>query len=361
MALSCAELRLRLDADERLDALEVREHAAGCVDCHRALERWRSVMGAMRSWSEEPPPPFLHTRIMSELRAAAKGERHGWRAWFAQRPVWASSALAAAFVLVVASVVMLRAPQETHAPESPSVERGPMPVAPPAAVEHRLAPGESEHGRDLGQPQALENGPAQKREAPRLRKQALPAEPQPEKEVFRDAELRAEPRSRQSEALRDVERAVSGGSARAPAPLAESGPAVDEVRAAGTKVAPDEQATTRPSARAFEVARAKTALVRLRARIVPLAGGPSRSVEVSPALLAAGPCLIDVDERGRPQVATAPAKPGAGRGVSANGRSDAAQLSGELSDERTLAQDDRRAIESLKLSPGRYRLERIDE
>ena len=143
MALTCAELCQRLDADERLDGADVREHVASCVQCRRALERWRAVTGELRVWSEELPPPFLHARIMAGVRASAEAQPRGWRVWLSHRPLWASSALAAAFVLVVASVVMLRAPLVTQTPASLDATRGGAPSAGPAAPPHALTASES--------------------------------------------------------------------------------------------------------------------------------------------------------------------------------------------------------------------------
>jgi hypothetical protein len=404
MALSCAELRQRLDADERLDASDVREHAAGCVDCRRALERWRAAAFEMRAWSEESLPPFLHARIMAGLRGgASEGERRGWRAWLGRRPVWASSALAAAFVLVVASVVMLRAPQVAQAPERLGPARGPMSAAQPAPSEHPLEASEGasasgvetkrsrasrsaeETARERSDLAALQTSrPAPlAREAPQRKKQLLESEPKQEidRGVSLSDDLRAsqkealhrdEPRLRQAEAPREVERApvsappppqsqVSGGTANPPPPRAAASPAAGELGVTESDSAPREHAAGRAPAPKGDVFKAKAVASRIRARLVPLAGGLSRSVEVSPALLAAGPRLIDVDAQGRPQGAAEPAKPGADRGISTNSRRDTARLSGALGDERVLAPEDRQAIEALGLTSGRYRLERADE
>jgi hypothetical protein len=384
MALSCAELRQRLDADERLDASDVREHAAGCVDCRRALERWCAAAFEMRAWSEESLPPFLHARIMAGLRGASEGERRGWRAWFGRRPVWASSALAAAFVLVVASVVMLRAPQVAQAPEH-GPTRGPMSAAQPAPSEHPLEAieGESASGVETRRSRASRSAEETAREAPQRKKQLLESEPKQEidRSVSLSDDLRAsqkealhrdETRLRQAEAPREVERApvsappppqsqVSGGTANPPPPGGAASPAAGELGVTESDSAPREHAAGRAPAPKGDASKAKTVASRIRARLVPLAGGLSRSVAVSPALLAAGPRLIDVDAQGRPQRAADPAKPGADRGISTNGRRDTARLSGALGDERVLAPEDRQAIEALGLTSGRYRLERADE
>jgi hypothetical protein len=382
MALSCGEVRQRLDTDEALDAADVREHVAACAECRRALERWRAVAGELRVWAEASPPAFLHTRVMAGLRSAAEVEPRGWRAWFRQRPVWASSAMAAAFVLVVASVVLLRAPQVTQMPEAQGTAERPMAAGPTAASERPIATGEGEQKRAAEPQRPRTMDQVDKRGATQPSAPAPKVATQAKKDVERDVWLSRGSSSGQEEAARrdelGLERSqapaaaknapaaapegrVSAGIAEAPASPADFGLADDEATTRSATTAAHEHGSDRAPAQALVMSRAKTSATRVRARLVPLAGGPVRLVEVSPALLAGAPQLVEVDAAGRLRLVVGAAKPTAPAGVSLNGRRDEARLSGGPGDERAFAKEDRSAIEALGLTPGRYRLERIDE
>ena len=377
MALSCAELRQRLDADEALDAADVRAHVAGCAECRRALERWRAVTGELRVWAEAPPPAFLHARVMAGLRAAPERERQSWRGWFARRPVWASSALAAVLVAVVVSVTVRHSPTVARVSETVGAAGGGQPANAPGSLPALLTAGASERKSELARGQSLATRLTQEKETLGLQKQRAEPEARPKKEKGSRVPLNDGLGERDQEALRhaetpqEVKRAAvpapaprswaPGSAAGAPASRFESGAAVAEVQAIAATAAPHEDALERAPAQEPNASRAKAAAPRVHARLVPLAGGPARRVEVSAALLASAPQFVDVDAAGRLRLVVDATEPVARAGVSLNGRRDDARLSGGLSDERALTQDDRQAIESLKLSPGRYRLEKIEE
>jgi len=377
MALSCAELRQRLDADDAVDAADVRAHVAGCAECRRALERWRAVTGELRVWAEAPPPAFLHARVMAGLRAAPERERQSWRGWFARRPVWASSALAAVLVAVVVSVTVRHSPTVARVPEPAGTADGEQPANAPESPPALLTAGASERNSELARGQSLATRLTQAEETSRLQKRRVEPEAQPKKEKGSRVPLNDGLGERDQEALRHAEapqemkraavpapapqRWASGSAAGAPASRVESAPAMAEVQAIAATAAQHEDALDRAPAQEPNASRAKAAAPRMHARLVPLAGGPARPVEVSAALLASAPQFVDVDAAGRLRLFVDATEPVARAGVSLNGRRDDARLSGGLSDERALANEDRRAIEALGLTPGRYRLEKIEE
>lgn len=162
---------------------------------------------------------------------------------------------------------------------------------------------------------------------------------------------------------------------RAPAAAAPAQSRVAREQRVDAGVGAEREASGRPSARAApaetedvsasiegaSVPRAKAASRRVRCRLLPLAGGPTRTVDLSPAILAQRMPLIDVDAEGRIRLVSPAQARGIAAGVAAaeGRRKDASALDEEQP--FTLGAGDGTALDALALAPGRYRIERVDE
>ncbi len=135
MALTCADLRRRIDQDEPLETIEVRQHLAGCTDCRRALERWQQVAAKLGEWRREEPPAFLHSRLMAHLpeQARDRGGRGAWRGRLVR--FWWGPTLATALLV---GVLVGRTPREPRPIMAPSLGAEPTPV--PSAPQSTTAP-----------------------------------------------------------------------------------------------------------------------------------------------------------------------------------------------------------------------------
>lgn len=101
--MTCDELRQRLLADQELPEA-ARAHLASCHGCRAASERWFAVRAALRTGRSEPPPPFLHARIMAGVRAQPQKAPAWWRR--VPQAAWAGTAVAVLIVGVVVTQVV---------------------------------------------------------------------------------------------------------------------------------------------------------------------------------------------------------------------------------------------------------------
>jgi hypothetical protein len=89
--MTCEELLRLLDEDGPLGSAEAKAHLHECPECRAAADWWQSARRELHDMREEPTPPFLHARIMAQVRAAAVAPRPWWRA--VPRAAWAGPAL----------------------------------------------------------------------------------------------------------------------------------------------------------------------------------------------------------------------------------------------------------------------------
>lgn len=103
--MTCDQVGRLLAEGTRLPE-EAGAHLAGCPDCRAAAQRWAALRRELAALREEPEPPFLHPRIMAAVRQAAAPALPWWRR--VPRAAWASAALAAVLVGVLATQGVLR-------------------------------------------------------------------------------------------------------------------------------------------------------------------------------------------------------------------------------------------------------------
>jgi hypothetical protein len=379
MALSCAEFLRHLDEDEAetLASAEMRDHAAACPACRVALERRLAIAGEMRAWAEEPPPAFLHTRLMAELRAARAPERRARGSWWAWRPLWVSSALAVAVVVVAAGLTLLRPLASIQVKEDAGASRTQAPArmaavpAPPPSVSEHATGGHDEDERDTAQRAPLATSrprPAPERAAGRLEERDAKLEAKQKNELARGADAGDAAVMQREDAPRD---ALTFRGAAAPPPQSRAareqgveGGVGAERSPSGQPAGPAAVAETEGAPAPIEkasVSRAKETSRRVHCRLFPLAGGPTRTVDVSPALLGQRTSLIDVDTEGRIRLVPNAQEFGIVAGVAAaEGRRKRVSAQDE-EQPLTLGAGDRTALDALALAPGRYRIERVDE
>ena len=109
MALTCDDLRRLIDEEEPLDTAGAREHLDGCPECRTIVRRWTQVTAELTDIAGEPPPAFLHGRVMAHVRTARAAPKRLW---------WAP---ALATALLVAVVGLWRPPfPSTQPSRSPS-------------------------------------------------------------------------------------------------------------------------------------------------------------------------------------------------------------------------------------------------
>ena len=189
--MRCEELRRELDETGEITSPAARDHLAACADCARAVALWEEARATLRELDQEATPPFLHARVMANLRAAERerlAPRRPWR--LAARSV---AALAAVLAISFAGWIVWRVAPETPVPvEVPAApragERAPEPepvTLPPPLPEVPPAPA------TVSPPRAPSTRPA----PAALREAAAPAEeamPVPEEEEAKPAAV-AEP------------------------------------------------------------------------------------------------------------------------------------------------------------------------
>jgi len=97
--MTCEEFLRLLDDEAPMTVGDAAAHLAGCPACQRALERAQEVRRELRAMREEPPPPFLHARLMAHLAADRAARRPWWNV--AVRPAWASAAIVVLLLVAV--------------------------------------------------------------------------------------------------------------------------------------------------------------------------------------------------------------------------------------------------------------------
>lgn len=83
--------------------LALEGHLAGCAECRQKLAGQRELVDLVRAKAPRfTAPPFLKTRLLTQLRAEAPTETAPW--WRRLAPAWATAGVAAVACLVVVSV-----------------------------------------------------------------------------------------------------------------------------------------------------------------------------------------------------------------------------------------------------------------
>jgi len=76
------------------DRAELERHLERCRPCQDELDQLRADQQVLQAVETAPPPPYLRTRVMAEIRSRATSS--------APRPAWARVLAIAATVVVVA-------------------------------------------------------------------------------------------------------------------------------------------------------------------------------------------------------------------------------------------------------------------
>lgn len=101
--MKCRTFLDLLDAGKLEGRGDALDHARECEQCSKALEQWNQAQVEFRKMREEDPPPFLHSRILANVRSAAGKEPvRGWAFWSRNR--WAVPALAVFLVVLLGGV-----------------------------------------------------------------------------------------------------------------------------------------------------------------------------------------------------------------------------------------------------------------
>ena len=101
--MTCEEFIRLMDEDGPVTAGEAGAHLASCAACEEAYGRWQAIRQGFKSLKEEPPPPFLHTRVMAHVRTAAPAPKP-WAFFTWSRVPWAGPLLAAALLVLLGGV-----------------------------------------------------------------------------------------------------------------------------------------------------------------------------------------------------------------------------------------------------------------
>ncbi|MFI5165228.1 MAG: hypothetical protein ACHQQS_01265 [Thermoanaerobaculales bacterium] len=98
--MTCEEFLRLLDDEQPPTSGEAAAHLASCPACRRAWERAQAMRRELRAMREDsPPPPFLHSRVMANVRAERAARRPWWN--MVARPAWAGAALVALLLVMV--------------------------------------------------------------------------------------------------------------------------------------------------------------------------------------------------------------------------------------------------------------------
>jgi hypothetical protein len=368
MALSCDQFRKRLDELEALDGSDMREHAGSCASCRLALERWQAAAGQMRAWADEPPPAFLHTRLMAELRAA-RVEKHRPRIWLTWRPVWVSAAVAAAIVVVGVGLSVFRGPAPIPELAGSSAPRAgvprsdlSVPVAPQAETQSATVRNTEGQKRRLEPRPKPEAAIEDARDATRLEER----DAAPKGRASGPADMGfgegAAPREPVPPAVADAEESAAQAPPRRMADGHAADASVSASRAHGgaatQRDARQEPAPAPAAPPALGVADGFSGgrlSSRRLVRLVPLAGGPARSVVLSAGLAGEPAVQIDVDAEGRLHLVAVAAPAKAARLAESEDR----ERKAKVTQAPDLGPTDRATLEALALAPGRYRIELV--
>lgn len=113
--MKCDEFLQFLDADEGWREGDAAAHTAACASCAAEAQRMDAASAAFAAMRDEPSPPFLHTRVMAQVRE--EGAAIPW--WKPQRllrPAWAAPVLVLAIVGVLSWQGMRQEFLPTRAP-----------------------------------------------------------------------------------------------------------------------------------------------------------------------------------------------------------------------------------------------------
>jgi len=94
--------------DRQLDPGEsgwIETHLRSCGECCAAAEEMSAMAAALRSTETAELPPYLWSRIATDLEKAASPRRQGFRSWLLQttgRPIWMRAAATVLAVMVLA-------------------------------------------------------------------------------------------------------------------------------------------------------------------------------------------------------------------------------------------------------------------
>jgi hypothetical protein len=332
--MTCEEFLALLDADGGLDSEEAASHLASCAACRAEAERWKMTREELAALRDAPPPPFLHERIMTSVRAAHPAPVPAARR-FGRRAPWAMPVAALLLAGLFGGYALLKTLRKPQAPEilpAPIIQAPSHAIRGEAPSEDRANPGEAEAKGNTG---LLHEEPLQPPPA-----KAAPAAPAPY-EISPDL---SDVRKKEAEAPRPSPPPLFGGSA--PSTTAEPQAQPSPPPAADEKDAPRQ---ADPGARDA----AESGFAAARSQAAPAPSGPVV-------------CTLSTLDRSRfvtlqlPSASAPP--PGETWYATLNAEGRLAGLSGAKvrpSEEALTSLSD--AIAAVRLPAGRYQIKRISD